>query len=70
MSLKLGKRFHNCSLGGFYFDPETYEVTIRLEYPDGRVFHEHREKALSLIGNFAIAIDKIQKILSSEGQAT
>lgn len=62
MSLKLGKEFYKSSLGTFYFDPETYEVTIQVEN-QGRVYHEHRTEGRTLIGQFAKAIDAIQEVL-------
>ena len=63
MKLKLGKKFYESPLGTFYFDPETYEVTVRFEHK-GAVYHEYRLEARTLIGQFARAIDATQEILS------
>ena len=59
MSLKLGERFHKNSLGTFYYDPETDEVTIRVEHK-GEVFHEHRSKAYELMETL---VDPIRYII-------
>jgi len=65
MSLKLGEPFCNNPLGIFFYDEETGEVTVRVEYK-GEVFHEHRAKATTLIGQYADAIKSIQYMIARE----
>ena len=62
MSLKLGRLFFENSLGKFYFDEETWEVTILVEH-DGINIHEHRCEARTTIRKLAEAIAKISDII-------
>ena len=58
MSLKLGKRFHSSTLGDFYFDPETMEVTVLIEH-EGVNIHEWRGKPRNLLEAYSEAMPKI-----------
>jgi len=49
-------------LGKFYFDKDTWEVTIQAE-KDGVVYHEHRCGARTLIQKLAESIAEISMIV-------
>jgi len=58
--MNLGKHFHNSSLGDFYYDKETDEVTIRIQQ-NGELYHEWRGSVHYLVDLYGEAISKIVK---------
>lgn len=56
--MKLGKKFYHSSLGDFYYDEETNEVTVRVQH-EGEVYHEWRGKPEKLIYLYTDAIDSV-----------
>jgi len=59
MSLKLGSWFFKNSLGDFYYDPETEEVTLAVNLPNGKCIHEWRGSVPEFVDVHTKAISKV-----------
>ena len=59
MSLKLGKWFFKNSLGDFYYDEETEEVTLAVNLPNGGCVHEWRGSVSRFVDMHTEAIAKV-----------
>jgi hypothetical protein len=66
-AVNLGKTFHINHMGTFYYDPETNEVTIRVEY-EATVIHEWRLEATVMIRQFSEAIPEIVEVIIKEAE--